>query len=187
MSAIPDTTDPDTLPRHTLWEWVRSHQRAILLGTITFQMLVLVSMIVPSVWTLSTGETILLRVIPVDPRDLFRGDYVILGYDFTMKRPEGETQWNQSHVGREIFVTITPDEDGKHWHGQSASWTRPDIGTYLRGKVSNDSRNEFNIGQFFVQEGKGKEYEEAVRSRRLSVEIAVTAEGAATLKRLIIE
>ena len=187
MSAIPDTTIPDTLPRPGLWEWVRSRQRAILLGTIGFQMLVLGSMIVQSTWTLVTGETILLRVVPVDPRDIFRGDYVILGYDFTMKRPNGETQWNESHVGREIFVTLVPDNDGKHWLGSTVSWIRPLSGTFLRGQVGNDLRNEFNIGQFFVQEGQGKEYEDAARSRRLSAEVAVTAEGAATLKRLVLE
>ncbi len=182
MSAI-----SDTLPRLGLWEWVRSHQRAILLGTIAFQMLVLGSMIVQSAWTLVTGETILLRVIPVDPRDLFRGDFVILGYDFTTKRPEGETQWNESHVGREIFVTLVPEGDGKHWQGSTISWEPPSSGTFLRGKIGSDLRNEFGIGQFFLQEGKGKEYEDAVRSRRLSAEIAVTAEGAATLKRLVLD
>ena len=182
MSAFPETS-----PRPGLWDWVRSHQRAIMLGAIAFQMLVLGSMIVQSAWTLAVGETILLRVVPVDPRDLFRGDYVILGYDFTRMRPEGERQWDESHVGREIFVTLTPEADGKHWTGTTVSWTRPIIGTYLRGKVGNDLRNEFNIGQFFVQEGKGKEYEDAVRSRRLSAEVAVTDEGAASLKRLVLE
>lgn len=187
MSAIPDDLPSDILPRPGLWEWVRSRQRAILFGTIAFQMLVLGSMIVPSTWTLVTGETILLRVVPVDPRDLFRGDYVILGYDFTMKRPLGETQWDESHVGREIFVSLAPEQDGKHWQESQISWTRPSSGTYLRGPVGNDQRNEFNIGQYFLQEGKGKEYEQAVRLRRLSAEIAVTADGAATLKRLVLE
>ncbi len=187
MSAIPDDLPSDTLPRPGLWEWVRSHQRAILFGTIAFQMLVLGSMVFQSTWTLVTGETILLRVVPVDPRDLFRGDYVILGYDFTMKRPEGETQWNESHVGREIFVTLAPEEDGKHWQGITVTWTRPTIGTYLRGQVGNDLRNEFSIGQFFLQESKGKEYEDAARSRRLSAEVAITADGTAKLKRLVLE
>ena len=182
MSAFPETS-----PRPGLWDWVRSRQRVILLGAIAFQMLVLGSMIVQSAWTLAVGETILLRVIPVDPRDIFRGDFVILGYDFTRMRPEGERQWDESHVGREIFVTLVPEEDGKHWRGSTVSWSRPSSGAFLRGEVGNDLRNEFNIGQFFVQEGKGKEYEEAVRSRRLSAEIAVTSEGAATLKRLVLE
>lgn len=187
MSSIPDDLSADIRPRPGLWEWVRSHQRAILFGTIAFQMVVLGSMIFQSTWTLVTGETILLRVIPVDPRDLFRGDYVILNYNFTRLRPPGESSWNESHVGREIFVSLAPEQDGKHWQETELSWTRPTSGTYLRGEVGNDQRNEFNIGQFFVQEGKGKEYEQAVRERRLSAEIAVTADGAATLKRLVLE
>lgn len=182
MSAI-----PDELPRPGLWEWVRTRQRAILFGTIAFQMLVHGSMIFQSTWTLVTGETILLRVIPVDPRDLFRGDYVILNYNFTRLRPLGEPSWNESHVGREIFVSLAPEPGGKHWQETEISWTRPKFGTYLRGHVGNDQRNEFNIGQFFLQEGKGKEYEQAVRERRLSAEIAVTPDGAATLKRLVLE
>ena len=187
MSAIPDDLPSDTLPRPGLWEWVRSHQRAILFGTIAFQMLVLGWMIAQSMWTLATGQTILLRVSPVDPRDLFRGEYVILNYNFTRLRPPDETSWNATHVGREIFVSLAPEQDGKHWQDTEISWTRPTSGTYLRGQVGNDQRNEFNIGQFFLQEGKGKEYEQAVRARRLSAEIAVTPHGAATLKRLVLE
>jgi uncharacterized membrane-anchored protein len=187
MSTIPNEVPADTLPRPGLWEWVRAHQRAILFGTIAFQMVVLGSMIARSTWTLIAGETILLRVIPVDPRDLFRGDYVILGYDFTTRRPLGDSQWNEAYKGRDIFVTLVPDADGKHWLGSTVSWERPSSGKFLKGKVGSDLRNEFNIGQFFVQEGKGKEYEDAVRSRRLSAEIAVTDEGAATLKRLVVE
>ncbi len=187
MSAIPDAAIPDTLPRPGLWEWVRSHQRAILLGTIAFQMLVLGSMVVRSTWTLVTGETILLRVAPVDPRDLFRGDYVILNYSFSRLRPPGEASWNESHVGREIFVSLAPEQDGKHWQDAGVSWTRPTSGTYLEGEVGNDSLNDFGIGKFYVQEGKGKEYEDAVRARRLSVEIAVTPDGAARIKRLAVE
>ncbi|GDY07212.1 hypothetical protein LBMAG52_06980 [Planctomycetia bacterium] len=65
--------------------------------------------------------------------------------------------------------------------------TRPTTGTYLRGQAGNDQRNEFGIGQFFLQEGKGKEYEQAVRECRLSAEIAITADGTAKLKRLVLE
>ena len=32
-------------------------------------------------FTLKTGDEILLKTLPVDPRDLFRGDYVILRYE----------------------------------------------------------------------------------------------------------
>ena len=38
---------------------------------------------------LIVGETILLQVEPVDPRDLFRGDYVALSYAINRVPPEG--------------------------------------------------------------------------------------------------
>ena len=33
--------------------------------------------------TLLTGKEVLLKTVPVDPRDLFRGDYVVLRYDIS--------------------------------------------------------------------------------------------------------
>jgi uncharacterized membrane-anchored protein len=177
----------EAAPRRTVWDWICSHQKFILIGAIVFQMIVLVSMIAQSARPLVTGDTILLRVIPVDPRDIFRGDYVILAYDFTTQRPTGELQFDQAIVGREIFVSLVPEDDGKHWRTESVSWSQPESGTYLRGTVDQSMRNEFGIGQYFVQEGQGKEYENAVLSRRLSAEVAVTPDGAATLRRLIVE
>jgi uncharacterized membrane-anchored protein len=173
--------------RRTVWDWICAHQRMILIGAITFQMLVLCSMIVQSARPLVTGETILLRVVPVDPRDFFRGDYVILAYDFTTQRPAGDVPFEESFAGREIFVTLVPDDDGRHWRTSTVNWTEPETGTYLRGTVDQSLRNEFGIGQYFVQEGQGKEYEDAARSGQLSAEIALTSDGKATLKRLIIE
>jgi uncharacterized membrane-anchored protein len=53
--------------------------RAAAAGTLSIT--VLSGMLVRHAWPLWTGETIHLLVRPIDPRDLFRGDYVILGYD----------------------------------------------------------------------------------------------------------
>src|SRR5690606_26923443 len=38
---------------------------------------------------LANGREIVLDVVPVDPRSLFRGDYVILGYDISRFNTEG--------------------------------------------------------------------------------------------------
>ena len=177
----------DTFPRQDPWGWIRSHQRAVMLGAIALQMIVLGSMIVRQGWTLVTGEAILLRVTPVDPRDPLRGDYVILRYGFSGLRPPGNSAFDEQRVGREIFVTLEPEEDGKHWRGVSASWTRPTSGRFIRGQVTNPWSNEFGIEAYFVQEGKGKEYEQARNAHRLSAEIALTAAGAATLKQLVLD
>ena len=55
---------------------------------------------------LLTGQTVLVKVVPVDPRELFRGDYVQLSYDFSRvppercARPAGELGLETVAVGR---------------------------------------------------------------------------------------
>lgn len=140
----------EATPRNHLWDWISANQKSIIIGAIAFQMIVLTSMILRSARPLVTGDTILLRVIPVDPRDIFRGDYVILSYYFTNQTPTGVAPLDESMVGREVFASLVPEEDGKHWRTESVSWTRPQSGSYLRGTVDQLMRNEFGTGRYFV-------------------------------------
>lgn len=167
--------------------WIQGRERVLLILTVVFQLLVLGSMIAQSGWTHLTGDTVLFRVVPVDPRDMFRGDYVILRYEFSNISPEGRGLRDQTSAGREVFVSLTLDEDGRHWIATSASFDRPAGGRYLKGKVVGSGNIEFGIESFFVQEGKGKEYEDARNAHRLSAEVALTDDGEASLKRLVLE
>lgn len=54
-----------------------------------FSVIVLTWVLVSHAWPLWTGEPLYLRVRPVDPRDMFRGDYVVLGYDLNQIDPLG--------------------------------------------------------------------------------------------------
>jgi uncharacterized membrane-anchored protein len=166
--------------------WLKSRERAIALSAVIFQVVVLVAMIASKASVLMFGDTILLRVIPVDPRDLFRGDYVILGYDFSGGRP-GSLSASQWEVGQTVYISLAEDPDGKHWHSLGIHAQRPTEGKFLRGKVNNLRRIECGIESYFVQEGKGRQYEDAVRQRRLSAEISVDREGQAVLRGLRIE
>ncbi len=59
-------------------------ERLAILVAVCFQLVVLVGMILgKTVPYYFHGKTVLLQVVPVDPRDLFRGDYVTLGYDIS--------------------------------------------------------------------------------------------------------
>jgi uncharacterized membrane-anchored protein len=46
---------------------------------------------------------------------------------------------------------------------------------------------EYGIESYFVQEGQGHVYEQAVLDRKLAAEVAVDHHGQAQLKRLVIE
>jgi uncharacterized membrane-anchored protein len=79
---------------------------------VLLQVLLLVGIIGYREYWIAVGEKIMLRTAPVDPRDLFRGDYVRLSYEISnldLNRLAGEESFkpNQS-----IYVTLDRDEDG---------------------------------------------------------------------------
>ena len=132
----------------------------------------------------------LLKVVPVDPRDLMRGDYVILGYDISRVPPGtflGGSASPGERAGRTVYVVLEPDEDGRHYHGAGVVEEPPANGPFIRGTLEASGRIVFGIESYFVQEGKGKEYEQAVRDRRLSAEVALSRDGRAALRRLVFD
>jgi uncharacterized membrane-anchored protein len=157
---------------------------------VVFQVLVLLYMVATAShpFLASGSRTVLLRVVPVDPRDLFRGDYVTLSYEISRIPVLGATNETSSQT---VYLGLAPDSDGRHYHGVSASFTppvlNPEIPLYIRGTLSGPGRIIFGIESFFVPEGQGKPYEDAARSQNLSAEVVVASNGRAALKRLVIE
>jgi len=175
--------------------WVKGRERSILLGAAALQVLVLLAMIALRAVPLVVGENILLRVVPVDPRELFRGEYVMLSYELS-RIPSGGIEGIpqdlrgpdlRSWHGRTVYVSLVPESDGKHWRADKVSVRRPAEGKHIRGRITRWGQIEFGIEAYYVQEGKGREYETAVRDRRLSAEVAVTPGGYSALRRLRIE
>jgi uncharacterized membrane-anchored protein/uncharacterized membrane protein len=171
----------------TMLDWVHARTRTILYTAVGFQLMFLVGMIAIESAPLMFGKTIRLRVRPVDPRDFFRGDYVILNYEINnmtlANRPDS--------MGAPVYVRIEPDPDGEHWRGVSASYNRPTTGDYLVGRHApsrwGSNNLSFGIEAYYVQEGQGLAWEEAARRGNLTAEIAVAPWGKAKLRRLIID
>jgi uncharacterized membrane-anchored protein len=173
-----------------VFRWLKRHEKAGILFAVVFQALILGGTVASRALPYLTGETIRLRVQPVDPRDFFRGDYVILGYEFS-RIPLGTIpglgsdhgQWK----GRTVYLTLVPEADGIHWRQDAFRLDRPDSGKFLRGTIVGYDRVEYGIESYYVQEGRGKQYEQAVRQRRLAAEVVVSPDGRAALRRLIVE
>jgi uncharacterized membrane-anchored protein len=174
--------------------WLKAREQKILLVTAAAQLLILVGMIALRAVPLVTGQTVLVRVVPVDPRDLFRGDYVILSYDFSRIPPQGieglsesergkRTKWE----GRTVYVPLVRDTNGVHWRAEKATVVKPAAGPFLKGHMRSHGALEFGIEAYYVQEGTGRVYEQAIRDRHLSAELAVTSSGQAALRALRIE
>ncbi len=163
--------------------WFGFRESTLVIIAAAFQIGLLAWMTIAAASPLRTGQTVLLRVEPVDPRDLLRGDYVILGYSFTQVGSLGDDA-----QGSPAYVTLVPEADGVHYRGEQPSISPPRPGTlYLRGAFDAPGRASFGIETFHVQEGTGRKYEEAIRDHKLWAEIAVSPSGRGVVKRLVIE
>jgi uncharacterized membrane-anchored protein len=176
--------------------WARRWQTALLVAGIGFQIAVLLVMIGILATPLVVGQTVMLRVVPVDPRDLFRGDYVTLSYEIS-RAPQAiegilPPDLADRHAGpRTVYVTLEPEADGRHYRRGKVSTTRPTSGKYLRGTYVADWRPggqlRFGIESFYIPEGTGEKYEQARQKGQLWAEVALTAWGQAALRDLRIE
>jgi uncharacterized membrane-anchored protein len=117
--------------------------------------------------------------MPVDPRDLFRGDYVTLSYDVS--------RVPSFAPGQAVYVQLVPEPDGLHHHQGGVATSPFATGVSLRGRVLRPGLAGFGLEQFFVPEGQGRDYERAVRQRRLWAEVVIAPDGQGALRRLVVE
>jgi uncharacterized membrane-anchored protein len=162
--------------------------KARFFALVLFQLLLLGGLIGYKQWTVTAGERILLQTVPVDPRDLFRGDYVILSYK--VSSPE-RWNWQESRYTRGETVYVTLRRRGRFQEVDSVSRSLPEDGKlFLRGRVRRATEKEltveYGIESYFVPEGKGRELERQA-GQGLIVEAAVDGRGRAVIRGVRVE
>jgi uncharacterized membrane-anchored protein len=129
----------------------------------------------------ATAPVIRLKTLPVDPRDLLRGDYMILRYEISeAKAPPEEPRAGQR--GREFWVLLEP-RAGYHAVA-GTSWRQPEVraGQYaVKGRPGRRGV-EYGIETYFVPEGKG-----TPRFQTLEVEAAVSSAHRLQIKRVLVD
>ncbi len=173
----PDAKPSD--PTGRALAWLRAHEPGVIVAGVVLQVLILALTAASSVLPTFGAPTVLLRVVPVDPRDLMRGDYVTLGYEIGRDVPPS------FQPGETVYVELLPEDDGRHYRGGATLRDRPTSGRFIRGTVDGSRRIVFGIESYYVREGKGKEYERAILNRRLSARVALAADGQAALRALV--
>jgi uncharacterized membrane-anchored protein len=96
------------------------------------------------------GETYLLRAEPVDPRDLLRGDFVILNYEIS--RPPQDFGLLPFEPEERVYVRLRP-EDG-FWAVDTVSRERPEGKPVLLARW-HEGRLIYDLERYFVPEGMG--------------------------------
>lgn len=111
---------------------------AILLVAL-IQSAVLCWMIYDRVSLIGSGREIVLDTVPVDPRSLFRGDYVILNYGISRldtRKLGGDDSFER---GDTVYVTLLKDESDL-WQGKAIGRTSPETVAgdeiVMRGRVT---------------------------------------------------
>ena len=150
---------------------------------------------------LQNGTEVLLKVEPIDPRDLLRGDYVRLGYEIN-EVPASAIANRKPHASitesGDIYVRVKKDADG-YWRVASASLYEPfaepagadeaDIrGAVPPGWSLNDGdtiRVDYGIDRFYLPEGEGLQIEKDMRVRPFGILAAIGTDGTAQIKALM--
>jgi uncharacterized membrane-anchored protein len=180
---------------------MRARYRWGLVAAFIVQIALLGWMIADRAMLLQNGREIRLAVVPVDPRDLLRGDYVILSYDISRIDSREATVAPDINWGDTVYVTIENGADG--WQATAIGRERPDGGTFIRGTIANLTSEQggdcpplvgcqtftvdYNLEQFFVPEGTGRAIEDLRNDQRVSVDVALADDGRAALKRLVVD
>jgi uncharacterized membrane-anchored protein len=130
---------------------------------------------------LANGREIVLDVVPVDPRSLFRGDYVILSTD-AHSVPIEKLKSQPAPGTRDVFVvltragapangTATNGSSTNGWRLKEAHGSMPAIAAdevVMRGRLiempasKRPGRIRYGIESYFVPEGKGRKIERII-------------------------
>ena len=150
---------------------------------------------------LRDGREITLKVEPVDPRDLLRGDYVSLYYEISRIPVSQITNLPQeAYLSAEspLYVRVKKGTDG-YWHPVSATLNAP-----LEAAPGSDEADivgivgagwdlspgaslnpDYGIERFYLPEGEGMDIQQDMRVRPFGVRVALSSAGAPQIKALL--
>ncbi|KFZ40095.1 GDYXXLXY domain-containing protein [Thermoactinomyces vulgaris] len=147
----------------------------------------LVSMTVQPLLAFMSGERMTLKTIPVDPKDLFYGDYVRLKLEIEeVERSRFDPQLAQKaarHLpdpGIPVYVSLKPK--GNHYIVDRVSEKKPPGGLYLKGTLQKSVfpfrdeekyRVDYQLDRYYVEEGSGKKWEALAQNGGVLVEVKV--------------
>ncbi len=113
---------------------------------VCLQVLLLLGIIVYRQNWIDTGDKVVLKTIPVDPRDMFRGDYVNLTYEISTITVDYQSPTPEFLPGQPIYLELAASADGIS-SATALSKEEPAGGRFIRGQV----RNEYTESKWTVQ------------------------------------
>jgi uncharacterized membrane-anchored protein len=166
--------------------WTPANKSFLVVGltlTISFQIIVLATEYLSSVWPLWFGTPVILKTAPIDPRSLFRGNYVRLNYDISNINKElAQDNFRHREVG---YVTLK--REGGIFIATGLHRKKPESGIFIRGRVTSVGDNyrvKYGIEAFFMPKKKALDAERSV-GQGANAKVYLLDNGKAAIAKLI--
>jgi uncharacterized membrane-anchored protein len=184
-----------------------SLRRWLVVLAVAFQVVAVAAIAVHKEWLLHSGRELVVQTAPIDPRDIFRGDYVRLDYLFSrlpLARIDASLTRGGVRKGQVVYLGMQVDAQGVA--RADKVYAEPPAGAFLRGYAASDwpfrgfqgsSRAfpdspaplqlRYGIEQYYVQQGRGHELERLRGGRNdfqrpMLVRLAVADDGEALIR-----
>lgn len=179
--------------------WIR------ILIIILLQSALLLIMIANRQAILSSDTIVVLQTRPIDPRSLFRGDYVRLKYE--INELNLDTLSGDKTFKRNDSVYVILKKQDLYWQAQAVFRNRPEAQTsqqvFIQGVVKSVKNKKWDVNlkaytqitridvsygieNYFVPEGEGLKLERPKPADIVTLEIALDDKGHAAIKHLLL-
>lgn len=164
-----------------------------LIWIVLLQAVLLLTIIGKYYWVERTGQPVTLKTAPVDPRDLFYGDYVTLNYEISrINLNQVPHDLGVVDEAEEVYVLL--EQKDLDWHEAVGVFReRPEVKdgqAVLKGTVMFEHDGEafirYGIERYYVTENTGRKWEDA-RDQLTYVDLKVSGSGDAVIEELRLE
>ncbi|UFJ43051.1 GDYXXLXY domain-containing protein [Brevibacillus humidisoli] len=160
---------------------------------VLLQVLMLLSVVGKYYWISTSGHPVTLKTAPVDPRDLFYGDYVRLGFEISrIDLQSVQHDLEEPLYDTDVYVVL--EQKGNVWHEAVGVYRhKPQLAPgqimlsgrvpYYDGYMGEELRIVYGFERYYVPENTGREIEQSVE-QGWYVDLRVSGSGEAVITRL---
>lgn len=158
----------------------------LIVGVIILQLSVLVVEYLGSVWPIWFGKPVILETQPIDPRSLFRGNYVRL--NFAINRIEQAELMPDKTLKEGSVAYLQLKEEHGVWQPVGLGRKKPDTGDFIKGRVKESYEGyyllEYGIEAFFMPKKAALRLESETR-RYSRFEVYISKSGKARVNSVL--
>lgn len=154
---------------------------------IGFQLLALLALVISREYTLRKGQVITLEVVPIDPRSLMRGDYLIINYRISTIEIDKLTP-DAMDIREYDWIYVILEKRGEFWEAVNGFRNKdriPSGAIALKGRVKRVMKGrirlDYGIESYFIPEGY------RLPRGKISVEVAVKSSYQGVIKNILVD